>query len=344
MKKLLNTLFVTMPDTYLARDGENVVIRKDEEVVARYPLHNLEAICTFGYAGVSPALMGACAERRIALTFMTRSGRFLARVIGEDKGNVVLRKEQYRISDDERRSALIARNMIIGKLYNSKWILERAIRDYSLRIDADRIKRVSVSLSETMKLVRGAENLDVLRGLEGTAAVQYNSVFDQLILQQKEHFFFHGRNKRPPLDNVNALLSFTYTLLANEVKAALEAVGLDAYVGFLHRDRPGRASLALDVMEELRSVYADRLALSLINKKLINEKGFHKKENGAVVMDDDTRKIILKSWQERKQEKIVHPYLNEKYPGGLSLMRRRCFWPEPFGAILTNTPHFCGSR
>ncbi|MEK3875681.1 type I-C CRISPR-associated endonuclease Cas1c [Paenibacillus sp. FSL M7-0420] len=317
MKKLLNTLFVTTPDTYLSLDGENIVIKQEESVLARYPLHNLEAVCTFGYAGVSPALMGACAERNIGLTFMTRNGRFLARVIGESRGNVVLRKEQYRISDDPRRSALIARNLIIGKIYNSKWILERATRDYALRMDIKRIKQVTASLTEAMQIVRDVEDLEILRGLEGNAAVQYNSVFDDLILQQKEHFFFHGRNRRPPLDNVNALLSFAYTLLSNDMTSALEAVGLDAYVGFLHRDRPGRASLALDMMEELRSVHADRMVLSLINKKLINAKGFTRKENGAVIMDDDTRKLVIKAWQEKKQEKIMHPYLNEKISWGL---------------------------
>ncbi|KJD43089.1 type I-C CRISPR-associated endonuclease Cas1c [Paenibacillus terrae] len=317
MKKLLNTLFVTLPDTYLSLDGENIVIKQEEAILARYPLHNLEAICTFGYAGVSPGLMGACASRNIDLTFMTRTGRFLARVIGESRGNVVLRKEQYRISDDDQRSALVARNMIIGKIYNNKWILERATRDYPLRIDADRMKKVTASLTGAMQQVREVEELDILRGLEGAAAVQYNSVFDELILQQKKDFYFHGRNKRPPLDNVNALLSFAYTLLSNDMKSALEAVGLDAYVGFLHRDRPGRASLALDVMEELRGVYADRFVLTLINKKLIHGKGFYKKENGAVIMDDDTRKIVLKAWQERKQEKIIHPYLNEKMSWGL---------------------------
>jgi CRISPR-associated protein Cas1 len=317
MRKLLNTLFVTLPDTYLSLDGENIVVRREEEVMARYPLHNLEAVCTFGYAGVSPALMGACAERGIGLTFMTRNGRFLARVTGEDRGNVVLRKEQYRISDDELRSAVMARNMIVGKLYNAKWLLERATRDHPLRVDVKRMKQSIASITESMKTVRRVESLDVLRGLEGTAAVQYNSVFDDLILQHKEHFFFRGRSKRPPLDKVNALLSFAYTLLANDMKAALEAVGLDAYVGFMHRDRPGRASLALDMMEELRGVYADRLVLSLINKRLIQENGFYVKENGAVIMDEETRKVVLKAWQERKQEKIVHPYLNEKIAWGL---------------------------
>lgn len=317
MKKLLNTLFVTTPDTYLSLDGENIVIKQDDSILARYPLHNLEAVCTFGYAGVSPALMGSCAERNIGLTFMTRNGRFLARVIGESRGNVVLRKEQYRISDDPRRSAFVARNLIVGKIYNSKWILERATRDYALRMDIKRIKQVTASLTETMQIVRDVEDLEILRGLEGNAALQYNSVFDDLILQQKEQFFFHGRNRRPPLDNVNALLSFAYTLLSNDMTSALEAVGLDAYVGFLHRDRPGRASLALDMMEELRGVYADRMVLSLINKKLINAKGFTRKENGAVIMDEDTRKLVIKAWQERKQEKIVHPYLNEKISWGL---------------------------
>jgi len=317
MKKLLNTLFVTLPDTYLALDGENILIKQEDEVKARYPLHNLESIYTFGYAGVSPALMGKCASNNINLTFMTQTGRFLARVIGEDRGNVVLRKEQYRISDDEIRSAKLARNMIIGKLYNNKWILERATRDYALRIDTERMKKVTASLGETMKLLREVEQLDVLRGLEGTAAVQYNSVFDDLILQQKDSFYFYGRTRRPPLDKVNALLSFAYTLLSNDMKSALESVGLDAYVGFLHRDRPGRASLALDMMEELRGVYADRFVLSLINKKIVNGKGFYVKENGAVIMDDDTRKVVIKAWQERKQDKIMHPFLNEQIVWGL---------------------------
>lgn len=317
MKKLLNTLFVTSPDVYLSLDGENIVVKKDSESIGRYPLHNLEAICTFGYAGVSPAFMGACVDRDIALTFMTKNGRYLARVIGETRGNVVLRKEQYRISDDEKRSAIVSRNFILGKIFNSKWILERATRDYPLRLDVARIKSVSASLSEAMKAIRLVEDLEILRGFEGNAAVQYNSVFDDLILQQKEHFFFKGRNKRPPLDNVNALLSFAYTLLANDTRSALESVGLDAYVGFLHRDRPGRASLSLDMMEELRSVYADRFVISLINKKIINHKGFHQKENGAVIMDDETRKKVIMEWQERKQDKIQHPYLNESISWGL---------------------------
>ena len=317
MKKLLNTLFVTTPDVYLSLDGENVVVKNDKESIGRYPLHNLEGICVFGYSGVSPAFMGACVERNVGLTFVTKNGRFLARVSGETRGNVVLRKEQYRISDDEKRSAIISRNFILGKIFNGKWILERATRDYPLRLDVDKIKSISSSLSEAMKAVRIVEDLDVLRGVEGNAAALYNSAFDDLILQQKEHFYFKSRNKRPPLDNVNALLSFAYTLLANDMKSALESVGLDAYVGFLHRDRPGRASLALDMMEELRGVFADSFVISMINNKIINHRGFFQKENGAVIMDEETRKKVIIDWQKKKQEKIQHPYLNEKISWGL---------------------------
>lgn len=317
MRKLLNTLYITSPDAYLSLDGENIVVFKDEKEVTRIPFHNLEGIVTFGYTGASPALMGACAKRNIALTFMTQRGSFLARVVGEVRGNVTLRKTQYRISDSLEESNKIAKNFIIGKVFNERWVIERAVRDYAIRLDTDKLKKVSKSLANSIKLVEQSESLDKLRGFEGEAASQYFSVFDDLILQQKENFYFHSRNKRPPLDNVNAMLSFIYSLLANDVAAALETVGLDPYVGFLHRDRPGRVSLALDMMEELRSVYADRFVISLINKREINEKGFIKKENGAVIMDDDTRRIILKAWQDKKQGVVTHPFLQEKLEWGL---------------------------
>lgn len=317
MRKLLNTLYITSPDTYLALDGENIVILKEEAEVSRIPLHNLESIITFGYTGASPALMGACAKRNIALSFMKQSGKFLARVVGEVRGNVTLRKSQYRISDNIEESNKIARNFILGKIYNSRWVIERATRDYAMRLDVDKLKKVSGFLANSLELVAQSENLEQLRGYEGEAASQYFNVFDDLILQQKEGFHFNCRNKRPPLDNVNAMLSFVYTLLAHDIAAALETVGLDPYVGFLHRDRPGRISLALDMMEELRSVYADRFVISLINKREISPKGFTQKENGAVVMDDDTRKAILKAWQSRKQEIITHPFLQEKLEWGL---------------------------
>ncbi|MFB4212490.1 type I-C CRISPR-associated endonuclease Cas1c [Shouchella sp. JSM 1781072] len=317
MRKLLNTLFVTQPDVYLSLDGDNIVLLKDDQRLGRVPLHNVESIVSFGYTGASPALMGYCADRSIAITFLTKNGRFLARVIGESRGNVVLRKTQYRLSDSEEASTKIARNFITGKVYNQKWILERMTREHPLRIDVADFKTTSSLLSKILLEVRQCTNLESLRGWEGQAAITYNKVFNQMILQQKEAFYFHNRSRRPPKDNVNAMLSFAYTLLANDTAAALETVGLDAYVGFMHQDRPGRASLALDVMEELRGVYADRFVLSVINKKILTEKSFYQKESGAVLMSDEARKTFLKAWQEKKQETITHPYLGEKIAWGL---------------------------
>ncbi|UQZ85492.1 CRISPR-associated protein Cas4/endonuclease Cas1 fusion [Paenibacillus konkukensis] len=317
MKKLLNTLFITQPDVYLSLDGDNIVLLKEQEKLGRLPLHNLESVVAFGYTGASPALMGYCAERNIAIVFLTMSGRFAARVIGASKGNVVLRKKQYLVSEDEAQSARIARNFIVGKLFNGKWMIERMTRDYPLRVDVPQFKEASRHLSSIIKEVRECEDLDRIRGLEGQAALAYNKLFNQMILQQKEDFYFHTRSRRPPLDNVNAMLSLAYTLLAHDATSALEGVGLDAYVGFLHRDRPGRASLALDAMEELRGVYADRFVLSLINKKIVQAEDFVRKENGAVIMTDEARKKFLTAWQNRKQEKITHPYLGEKISWGL---------------------------
>lgn len=317
MKKLLNTLYITTPNIYLTLKGETVVVTADEQELGRIPLHNLEGICTFGYAGASPKLMHACAEKNIALTFLDARGKFLARIIGESKGNVVLRKTQYRVSDAETESAKIARNFIFAKIANQKWLLERATRDNPMRIDVPAFKRVSQKLSEDLPKILGCDDLELLRGLEGQAASAYFQLFDQMILQQKEVFYFKNRNRRPPMDNVNALLSLSYTLLAKDVAAALEAVGLDAYVGFLHRDRPGRASLALDVMEELRAVVADRFVLKLVNKKMVTSKDFVQKENGAVILTDEGRKKFLQAWQERKQEPLTHPFLKEKINWGL---------------------------
>lgn len=317
MRKLLNTLFVTQPDVYLSLDGDNIVLLKEKERLGRVPLHNLESIITFGYTGASPALMGYCAERDISIVFLTMSGRYLARVIGMSRGNVVLRKKQYRISDDEEQSSLIARNFIVGKVFNNKWVLERMTRDHPMRIDVTRFKETSHRLSKIIKEIMECTNLESLRGWEGQAAIAYNKVFDQMILQQKETFNFKLRTRRPPLDNVNAMLSFAYTLLANDVASALEAVGLDAYVGFLHRDRPGRVSLALDLMEELRGIYADKFVLTLINNKVVQDNDFIKKENGAVLMTDEARKRFVTAWQSKKQDKLTHPYLKEKIMWGL---------------------------
>jgi CRISP-associated protein Cas1 len=317
MKKLLNTLYVTVPDAYLALDGETVVIRKDEAVAMRVPLHNLENIVCFGYTGASPGLMGACAERSVGLCFLTPNGRFLARVDGRVKGNVLLRKKQYALSEDRAESVKIGASFLVGKISNSRKVIERALRDHALLVDVAALSAVSAALHEQMRSIRDGKTIGDLMGFEGCAAKLYFSVFDQLILQQREAFFFEERSRRPPLDNLNALLSFLYTLLTNETAAALESVGLDPYVGFLHQDRPGRPSLALDLMEELRPVFADRLALSLINRKQITGSGFVRKESGGVIMDDLTRKTVLGVWQERKKEPIVHPFLKERISFGL---------------------------
>jgi CRISP-associated protein Cas1 len=323
MKHLLNTLYVTLPEAFLALEGETVLVRREEKATGkmatamRLPLHNLEAIVCYSYPGVSPALMSACAERNIDLCFLTPGGRFQARVVGRVKGNVLLRKKQYQVSEDLAASLPIARSFLIGKIANSRKVLERAIRDHAYSLDVPALSQVSAGLRETLRALPACPNQADLIGFEGSAAKAYFSVLDQLILQQKDAFFFHERSRRPPMDNMNALLSFLYTLLANEAASALEAVGLDPYVGFLHQDRPGRPSLALDLMEELRPVFADRLALSLVNRKQVAGQGFVAKENGGVLMDDETRKKVLTVWQERKRETILHPYLQEKIEFGM---------------------------
>jgi len=317
LKKLLNTLYVTSSNRYLSLDGENIVILDGDNEIGRVPLHNLQGVVTFGYMGASPALMGTCAQKDISLCFLSPSGRFLARVVGPEVGNVKLRKMQYRFSDDESKCIEFSRNFLTGKIFNARWVIERAVRDYALRLDIEKLKQKSGFLHNSLKQLRKCSDMQQLRGIEGEAASVYFSVLDDLILQQKEDFFFNNRNKRPPLDNVNALLSFSYSLLANECASALQGVGLDPYVGFLHRDRPGRISLALDLMEELRSVFADRFVITLINKRIVQGSGFTKKENGVVIMNDDTKKTVLSNWQTKKQELITHPFIKEKIEWGL---------------------------
>jgi CRISPR-associated protein Cas1 len=308
---------VNTEDAYATLDGENIVIKQGENTIGRFPLHILESVYLFTYAGASPALMGKCADMGIDLVFCTPRGKFLARTSGTSRGNVLLRRKQYRCADDEDVSCDIAKNFIIGKLYNSKRVLERAVQDHAMRIDIvafenaiDQIKKISVQVTET-------DNLDSLRGLEGAAASIYFDRFDEMILRDKDNFYLNSRNRRPPLDNVNAMLSFVYTMLCNDCASALEMSGLDSYVGFMHSDRPGRKSLALDLMEELRTCMADRLVLSMINNRLINPKDFVIQENGAVFLNEDGRKKVQKEWQSRKQTKITHPFLKEKMEWGL---------------------------
>ncbi len=318
MQKLLNTLYVTTPETYLALDGENVVVLLESEEKRRVPLHTLESIAYFGYKGTSPALMGACAARGIRLSYFSPNGRFLAAASANENGNVLLRKRQYRISDDPTESAKIARSFIIAKIYNSRWILERVTRDHPQRVNVAAIKESCRTLAGQMQTLEQCTDLDTLRGLEGSASERYFSHFNDMILVDDERFYFSGRNRRPPLDRVNAMLSFLYALLSNTCASALQQAGLDPYVGFLHRDRPGRVSLALDLMEEFRGLFCDRLALTLINTKAITAKQFDCKENGAVFLNDTGRKAVLNAWQTRKRETILHPYLSEKVSWGLA--------------------------
>lgn len=317
MRHLLNTLFVTSEDAYLSLDGENVVVNRDKQEIGRFPLHNLNAIFSFSYAGASPALMGACASKEINLVFCTPRGKFLARTTGVSNGNVLLRRKQYCIADDATESCKIARNMIFGKLYNCRWSIERTKRDHKMRIDEEKFIRASESIKKLMSDVLKEESLDSLRGLEGVGATAYFGVFDDMILRDKEEFFFRERNRRPPLDKINAMLSFAYSLLGNDCASALESVGLDSYVGFLHRDRPERTSLALDLMEELRPCMADRFVLTMVNNRMVAPGDFETSESGAIRMKDGARKKFLKGWQEKKQELITHPYLEEKIPWGL---------------------------
>lgn len=317
MRKLLNTLFVTSEDVYLALEAENVVIYAGEEKRGQFPLLMLEGIVTFSYKGASPALMGACAQRGIQLAFLTPRGRFLARVCGQDRGNVLLRKTQYRSSDDPAESCRIARSFIFGKVYNQRWVLERTLRDHRLRVDETALHQASQALASFLPIIETAEELDTLRGLEGEAAARYFQVFDEMVLSQKADFLLNDRNRRPPTDNMNALLSFAYTILANDCASALESVGLDSYVGFLHRDRPGRASLSLDLMEELRAPLADRLCLTLVNNRVLQDKHFERQDSGAVYLSDEGRKQFLTAWQNRKREELTHPYLKEKICWGL---------------------------
>ena len=317
MRKLLNTLFVTSEDAYLALENENVVIYRDEGKAAQYPLQVLESILSFSYKGASPALMGECVNRGIGLSFLTPSGRLLARAAGESRGNVLLRKTQYRVSDSEQASCHAARSLIFGKVYNSRWVLERTLRDHALRVNEARLREASIHLQAQLQPLLAAENLDTLRGLEGEASACYFGVWDELILNQREDFRFEGRNRRPPMDRVNAALSMTYTLLTHDCAAALESVGLDAYVGFMHRDHPGRASLALDLMEELRAPLADRLVLTLINTRALQKQHFRTQSGGAVLLTDEGRKLLLNAWQTRKREEITHPFLKEKLAWGL---------------------------
>lgn len=317
MKHLLNTLYILSEDLYLTLDGENVVAKRGNAETGRIPLHTLEGILSFSYAGASPALMGACAERGIALSFYNPRGQFLARSQGNCRGNVLLRKEQYRLPDDQVKSLKIARNFIVGKIFNARWVLERTVRDHGMRIDIKRVQAASTSLVQSMEKARTCDSMDSLRGIEGDAAATYFSVFGELVLRDKDAFHFSERIRRPPTDPINALLSLFYTVLANNCASALEGVGLDPYVGFMHVDRPGRVSLALDLIEEFRAIMVDRSVLTIVNNRQMKPSHFEIRETGEVRLTPEGRKIAFELWQKRKQNTIMHPFLKEKIPWGL---------------------------
>lgn len=317
MRRLLNVLFVTSSGAYLHRQRESVLVEVEGETKVRVPMHTLEGIVCFGQVMVSPQLMELCAEHRVPISFLSPNGRFWARVQGPVSGNVLLRRAQYRMADELDSSARVAQAMVIAKIYNSRAVLQRALRSHPSCEGASEISQAVVNLGELLATLRTPQSLATIRGIEGEAARSYFGVFRHLVLTQKEAFPFEGRSRRPPLDNMNALLSFTYTLLGHDISSALESVGLDPAVGFLHRDRPGRPGLALDLMEEFRSYLADRLVLSLVNLKQVTGAGFQKTGSGAVNMTEETRRQVIRSYQERKREEILHPYLKEKMEVGL---------------------------
>jgi CRISPR-associated protein Cas1 len=317
MKRHLNTLFVTTQDACLAKDGDAVVVRIEKKPRLRVPLHNLGGIVCFGRVVLTQPVIAMCAQAGVPISLLSLHGRFLARIVGFTPGNVLLRREQYRRADDRAAAAGIAANMVAAKIANARAALLRRLRDYPNAPGNDQIDAAATRLTTNIEELQSGLDLDRVRGLEGEAARMYFAVFDHLITAQKEDFSFRGRTRRPPLDSVNALLSFVYALLAHDARAGCEAAGLDAAVGYLHSDRPGRPGLALDLMEEFRPFLADRLTLSLINRKQVRAGGFQATDSGAVIMEDATRKTVLTAYQTRKQQSIMHPFLREKTTVGL---------------------------
>jgi len=317
VKKLLNTLYVTTQGAYLAHEGEAVIIRVERETKMRIPILTLSGIVCFGQVSCSPSLLGLCGEKGVAVSFLSEHGKFLGRVEGPVRGNVLLRRQQYRLADQPFPTASIAQSFLVGKVANSRTVLQRGVRDHSEKDGMECIVPVIRRLGELLECLKEQDDIETIRGYEGITAREYFSVFDCLITSQKDCFFFRERSRRPPLDNMNALLSFLYTLLSHDTSSALESVGLDPQVGYLHAARPGRPGLALDLMEEFRAFLVDRLALSLVNLRQVNGTGFNITESGAVLMDDDTRKKVLVAYQTRKREEIRHPFLGETVEIGL---------------------------
>jgi len=316
MKKMLNTLYITTPESYIKRDGENIVVTVEGKPPFRAPIHLFESIVYFGYLGASPGAIALCMQHGVTISMHSQSGRFIGRVEGPVSGNVLLRRQQYRLADIEPCNALVSQNIVLAKLLNSRTVLQRARRDHAEKIGSS-LDRAIDRLQDIGKRESAETRLNIIRGYEGDGAQAYFGVFNAIILQDKQFFFVDGRTRRPPLDPVNALLSYMYSILAHDCKSALESVGLDPAVGFLHRDRPGRSSLALDLMEEFRACLVDRFVVSLINRKQLDRKDFVIRENGAVAIKDEARKLILAAWQDRKQDSVYHPWIKESVQIGL---------------------------
>lgn len=315
MKKLLNTLYVQTQGIYLRQEGETVVAEKDGKVLMRLPIHTLSGLVTFGNVMASPYLLHLCAERGVGVSFLSEHGRFLARVSGPVSGNVLLRVAQMRAHDDAARKGDIARSCVLGKIANNRNLLLRHVRDHGG--NPELLSAASRLANILLRLKNSPADAAIVRGLEGEAAAAYFAVFNHLLLANQSAFSIASRNRRPPVDPMNSLLSFLYTLLAHDCRSALEGVGLDPQIGFLHELRPGRPGLALDLMEEFRAPLADRLALALVNRQQLAPKDFKTSESGAVQLSDDARKTVLLAWQQRKQETVTHPFLDEKVPVGL---------------------------
>jgi CRISP-associated protein Cas1 len=340
MQKLLNTLFVSTQGSYLLKEGQSVIVNFEKSTLLRLPIHAISGIVCFGNVAISPYLLDLCMRNNVYVSILSKYGRFIARIQGPISGNVLLRRSQYRKADLEKNVTEVAYAILIGKIANSKTILQRALRDHKDKVDVKKLRSAIQNLNRILRKVDKEKSIDELRGFEGDAAHIYFRVFNNFILSNKDIFIFTERSRRPPLDPVNALLSFTYTLLVNDVCSALESVGLDPAVGFLHRDRPGRPSLALDLMEEFRTGLADRFVLSLMNRNQIKPEGFSYSKTGSVIMDDENRKTLIVAWQKRKQDEIKHPFLNEKMQIGITFHIQARLFAKYIKGEFDNYPPF----
>ncbi|KAB3529676.1 type I-C CRISPR-associated endonuclease Cas1 [Alkaliphilus pronyensis] len=317
MRKLLNTIYVTLPNIYISKKGETILFKQNKNLLMQLPIHNIEGIVVFGPSTITPDIMEICTQRNVHISFISYTGKFMVKLQNPIHGNVRLRRTQYRIADNNNESIEIGKNFMLGKIFNSRTVLQRLKRDHSQKVNVQKVGDAISSLASSMKQLDNIKNIYELLGLEGEAAKCYYGVFNELITDNQNGLVFTGRSRRPPKDEVNALLSFFYTLLAHDVEAALETVGLDPQVGFYHQERPGRASLALDMMEELRPYLVDRFVVTLINNRQVTKQDFLQKESGAFLLKPEVKKKILQSWQHKKQEILTHPYLKEKIEIGL---------------------------